>query len=86
MARPSENTGHWGHFLQIQRVAGPAEEGGRVSRQAVELMSVWLAFQNVCFIFPQFLYQFFCGFSQQVRPTVWGQKLPGPYLPSLVGA
>lgn len=22
--------------------------------------------QNVCFIFPQFLYQFFCGFSQQV--------------------
>lgn len=24
------------------------------------------SFQNVCFIFPQFLYQFFCGFSQQV--------------------
>lgn len=22
--------------------------------------------QNVCFMFPQFLYQFFCGFSQQV--------------------
>lgn len=29
-------------------------------------MGVWLVFQNVCFIFPQFLYQFFCGFSQQV--------------------
>ncbi|KAG8521155.1 LOW QUALITY PROTEIN: putative phospholipid-transporting ATPase IH, partial [Galemys pyrenaicus] len=23
-------------------------------------------YKNVCFIFPQFLYQFFCGFSQQV--------------------
>lgn len=28
--------------------------------------SALLHFQNVCFIFPQFLYQFFCGFSQQV--------------------
>lgn len=29
--------------------------------------SLPLSPQNVCFIFPQFLYQFFCGFSQQVR-------------------
>lgn len=28
--------------------------------------SVFKSLQNVCFIFPQFLYQFFCGFSQQV--------------------
>lgn len=27
--------------------------------------------QNVCFIFPQFLYQFFCGFSQQVSNLYW---------------
>ena len=27
--------------------------------------------QNVCFIFPQFLYQFFCGFSQQVSSWYW---------------
>lgn len=36
---------------------------------ATELTGMWLPFQNVCFIFPQFLYQFFCGFSQQVSPT-----------------
>uniref|UniRef100_A0A8B9BPN7 Phospholipid-transporting ATPase n=1 Tax=Anser brachyrhynchus TaxID=132585 RepID=A0A8B9BPN7_9AVES len=27
-------------------------------------------YKNVCFIFPQFLYQFFCGFSQQVSVFV----------------
>lgn len=32
------------------------------------------SFQNVCFIFPQFLYQFFCGFSQQVS-TLYGVRV-----------
>lgn len=32
----------------------------------LELSSLFIT-QNVCFIFPQFLYQFFCGFSQQVH-------------------
>lgn len=43
---------------------------------APELTGLWLVFQNVCFIFPQFLYQFFCGFSQQVSPDTRRQKPP----------
>lgn len=27
--------------------------------------------QNLCFILPQFLYQFFCGYSQQVSMSWW---------------
>lgn len=30
---------------------------------------LWLSKQNLCFILPQFLYQFFCGYSQQVSAS-----------------
>lgn len=32
-------------------------------------LHTFLLLQNLCFILPQFLYQFFCGYSQQVSMT-----------------
>lgn len=38
------------------------------------LFSFSVRLQNLCFILPQFLYQFFCGCSQQVSISNWGSK------------
>lgn len=38
---------------------------------SVSIFSFSPCLQNLCFILPQFLYQFFCGYSQQVSMS-WG--------------